>query len=86
MQPQLPQTQVNLVGTTILNTNSITDNVNNPMFINAQPLNTSSFTTMPTNTLSQNPNMNSNLFDTLQPLNDQQSLNNNTGTLCTIIH
>ncbi|CAD1480470.1 unnamed protein product, partial [Heterotrigona itama] len=82
MQPQLPQTQVNLVGTTILNINSITDNVNNPMFINAQPLNTSSFTTMPpTNTVSQNPNMSSNLFDTLQPPNDQQSLNNNTDLL-----
>ncbi|KAK9302469.1 hypothetical protein QLX08_005542 [Tetragonisca angustula] len=79
MQLQLPQTQVNLVGTTILNINSITDNVNNPMFINAQSLSTSSFTTMPpTNTLSQNPNMSSNLFDTLQPLSDQQSLNNNT--------
>ena len=87
MQLQLPQTQVNLVGTTILNINSITDNVNNPMFINAQSLSTSSFTTMPpTNTLSQNPNMSSNLFDTLQPLSDQQSLNNNTGILYTIIH
>lgn len=59
---------------------SITDNVNNSMFINAQSLNTPSYTT---NTLSQNPSMSNNLFDTIQPqvLNNQQSLNNNTGII-----
>ncbi|XP_060822652.1 telomere length regulation protein TEL2 homolog isoform X2 [Bombus pascuorum] len=84
VQPQLPQTQVNLIGATIPNINSsVTDNVNNAMFINAQSLSSSSFTTMPsTNTLPQNSSMSSNLLDTLQPqiLNNQQSLNNNTAS------
>lgn len=69
------------MGATIPNINSsITDNVNNSMFINAQSLNTPSYTT---NTLPQNPNMSNNLFDTIQPqvLNNQQSLNNNTGII-----
>lgn len=89
VQPQLQQTQANLMGAIIPNINSsITDNVNNPVFINAQSLSTSSFTNItPTNTLPQNPNMSSNVFDTLQPqvLNNQQPQNNNTGTLQTII-
>lgn len=69
------------MGATIPNINSsITDNVNNSMFINAQSLNTPSYTT---NTLPQNPSMSNNLFDTIQPqvLNNQQSLNNNTGII-----
>lgn len=73
------------MGATIPNINSsITDNVNNSMFINAQSLNTPSYTT---NTLPQNPNMSNNLFDTIQPqvLNNQQSLNNNTGIIKKIV-
>ncbi|CAL7945760.1 unnamed protein product [Xylocopa violacea] len=81
VQPQLPQTQMNLMGATIPNINSsISDNVNNTMFINAQTVNPPSFTPIaPANTLPQNPNMPSNLFDTLQPqaLSNQQTLNNN---------
>ncbi|XP_017759051.1 PREDICTED: uncharacterized protein LOC108549975 [Eufriesea mexicana] len=75
------QPQANLMGAIIPNINSsITDNVNNAVFINAQSLNISSFTNVtPTNTLPQNPSMSSNVFDTLQPqvLNNQQLQNNN---------
>lgn len=70
VQPQLPQSQLNLMGATIPNINSsMTDNVNNAMFINMNPA----------NILPQNSSMNSNLFNTLQPqvLNNQQILNNN---------
>ncbi|CAK9806643.1 Clathrin interactor 1 [Anthophora quadrimaculata] len=81
VQPQLPQTQVNLMGATIPNINSsMTDNVNNAMFISAQSVNAPSFTPVaPANTIPQNPSMSNNLFDTLQPqvLSNQQTLNNN---------
>ncbi|CAK9800597.1 Clathrin interactor 1 [Anthophora plagiata] len=81
VQPQLPQTQVNLMGATIPNINSsMTDNVNNAMFISTQSVNAPSFTPVaPANTIPQNPSMSNNLFDTLQPqvLSNQQTLNNN---------
>ncbi|XP_017797010.1 PREDICTED: clathrin interactor 1 isoform X2 [Habropoda laboriosa] len=80
VQPQLPQTQINLMGATVPNINSsMTDNVNNAMFINAQSVNAPSFTSVvPANTIPQNPSMSNNLFD-IQPqvLSNQQTLNNN---------
>lgn len=84
VQPQLPQTQINLMGATMPNINSpVTDNVNSSMFMNSQSASTPFTPMSPGNTYSQNPNMNSNLFDALQPqmINNQQSLNNNTGIL-----
>ncbi|XP_076246198.1 clathrin interactor lqfR [Calliopsis andreniformis] len=81
VQSQLPQTQINLMGATIPNVNSpVTDNVNNSVFMNSQPVNTSFTSMSPGNTVSQNSNMSNNLFDTLQPaqmLSSQQPLNNN---------
>lgn len=83
VQSPLPQTQINLMGATVPNINSsMTENVNNAIFVNAQTGNTQSFTPMTsTNTLPQNPNMSNNLFDALPPqlTNNQQTLNNNTG-------
>ncbi|XP_053991624.1 uncharacterized protein LOC128883371 [Hylaeus volcanicus] len=82
VQSQMPQTQINLIGTTIPNINSpVTVNVNNSMFMNTHSASTPSFTPVTSgNTVLQNSNMNSNLFDSLQPqvLNNQQTLNNNT--------
>ncbi|XP_076388070.1 clathrin interactor lqfR isoform X2 [Megachile rotundata] len=81
MQPQLPQTQINLIGSAIPNINSsVTDNVNNAMFMNTQSASSPPFTAMTSgNTFSQTSNMDSNVFDTLQPqmLSNQQTLNNN---------
>ncbi|XP_031844079.2 clathrin interactor lqfR isoform X1 [Nomia melanderi] len=84
VQSQLPQAQINLMGSTIPNINSsVINNANNTMFISTQSFSTPSLTTMSSaNTLPQNLNANSNLFDSLnqQVLNDQQTLNNNTAS------
>nr|XP_034191969.1 telomere length regulation protein TEL2 homolog isoform X2 [Osmia lignaria] len=84
MQSQSSQAQINLIGTAIPNINSsITDNVNNAMFMNTQSVSTPPFTSLTSgNTFSQNPSMDSNVFDTLQPqmLSNQQTVNNNTAS------